>query len=217
MGEPEHAFLDNLISPHRWRGHNEEFWQNMVHRRKEWQIIQVFLQREPYGQNEKTKRYDTRRWASPLPRLEGIQYATRKGKKAITNSSRKNEVIRQKWNWSSVVNVCGCESRVWCFKEQYCIGTWNVRFINKGKLYIVNEEMAKVNTDFLGISELKWRGIGEFNSDVRYINYCGKESLRRKVVALIVNKRVQNAVFGCNLKNDNMNLFVSKSNHSTSQ
>ena len=155
MGEPEHAFLDNLISPHRWRGHNEEFWQNVVHRRKEWQIIQVFLQREPYGQNEKTKRYDTRRWASPLPRLEGIQYATRKGKKAITNSSRKNEVIRQKWNWSSVVNVCGGESRVWCCKEQYCIGTWNVRFINKGKLYIVNEEMAKVNTDFLGISELK--------------------------------------------------------------
>ena len=74
-----------------------------------------------------------------------------------------------------------------------------------------------MNTDFLGISELKWRGIGEFNSDVRYINYCGKESLRRKVVAPIVNKRVQNAVFGCNLKNDNMNQFVSKSNHSISQ
>ena len=78
-------------------------------------------------------------------------------------------------------------------------------------MYVVNEQMAKVNTDFLGISEIKWTRIGEFSSDVRYINYCGKESLRRKVVALTINKRVQNAVLRCNLKNDNMIHFVSKS------
>ena len=77
--------------------------------------------------------------------------------------------------------------------------------------------MAKVNTDFLGISELKWRGIGEFNSDVRYINYFGKESLRRKVVALIVNKRVQNAVFGCNLKNDRVISVRFQANQAISQ
>ena len=71
-------------------------------------------------------------------------------------------------------------------------------------MYVVNEQMAKVNTDFLGISEIKWTRIGEFSSDVRYINYCGKESLRRKVVALTINKRVQNAVLGCNLKNNRM-------------
>ena len=104
-------------------------------------------------------------------------------------------MIRPKFNWSSVVDVCGGESRVWCSKEQYCIGTWNVKFINTGKLYVVNEQMAKVNTDILGISELKWSGIGEFNSDY-YIYYCGQESLRRNEVALIVNKRVQNAVLG---------------------
>ena len=76
--------------------------------------------------------------------------------------------------------------------------------MNQGKLDVVKQEMARVNTDTLGISELKWTGMGEFNSDDHYIYYCGKESLRRNGVALIVNKRVQNAVLGCNLKNDRM-------------
>ena len=75
---------------------------------------------------------------------------------------------------------------------------------------------VRVNVDILGISELKWTGMGEFNSDDHYIYYCGKESLRRNGVALIVNKRVQNAVLGCNLKNNRMILFVSKANHSIS-
>ena len=79
--------------------------------------------------------------------------------------------------------------------------------MNQGKLDVVKQEMARVNTDTLGISELKWTGMGEFNSDDHYIYYCGKESLRRNGVALIVNKRVQNAVLGCNLKNDRM-IFV---------
>ena len=76
--------------------------------------------------------------------------------------------------------------------------------MNQGKLEVVKQEMERVNIDILGISELKWTGMGEFNSDDHYIYYCGQESLRRNGVAIIVNKRVQNAVFGCNLKNDRM-------------
>ena len=91
---------------------------------------------------------------------------------------------------------------VQCFEEQFCIGTWNVRFMNQGKLKVVKQEMARVNIDNLGISELKWTGMGEFHSDDHYIYYCGQKSLRRNGVALIVNKRVRNAILGCNLKND---------------
>ena len=76
--------------------------------------------------------------------------------------------------------------------------------MNQGKLEVVNQEMAKVNVDILGISKLKWTGMGKFNSDDLYIYYCGQESLRRNAVAIIVNKRVRNAVLGCNLKNDRM-------------
>ena len=76
--------------------------------------------------------------------------------------------------------------------------------MNQGKLEVVKQEMARVKTDILGSSELKWTGMGEFNSDNNYIYYCGQEFLRRKGVALIVNKRVQNVVLGCNLKNDRM-------------
>ena len=76
--------------------------------------------------------------------------------------------------------------------------------MNPGKLEVVKQEMAKVNVDILGISELKWTGMGEFNSDGHYIYYCGQESLRRNGVAIMVNKRVRNAVLGCKLKNDRM-------------
>ena len=76
--------------------------------------------------------------------------------------------------------------------------------MNQGKLEVVKQEMARVNVDILGISELKWTGMGEFNSDDHYIYYCGQESLRRNGVAIMVNKRVQNAVLQCNLKNDRM-------------
>ena len=76
--------------------------------------------------------------------------------------------------------------------------------MNQGKLEVVKQEMARVNIDILGISKLKWTGMGEFNSDDHYIYYCGQESLRRNGVAIVVNKRVQNAVLGCNLKNDRM-------------
>ena len=86
------------------------------------------------------------------------------------------------------MDVSGGESKVQCFKEQYCIGTWNVRYMNQGKLEVVKQEMARVNIDILGISELKWTGMGEFNSDDHYIYYCGRESLRRNGIALIVHK-----------------------------
>ena len=102
------------------------------------------------------------------------------------------------------MDVTGDRSQVQCCKEQYGIGTWNVISMNQGKLKVVKQEMARVN--ILRISELKQIGMGEFNSDDHYIYYCGQESLRRNGVAIIVNKRVQNAELGCNLKNDQNDL-----------
>ena len=100
--------------------------------------------------------------------------------------------------------MTGDRSKVWCCKEQYCIGTWNFRSMNQGKLEVVKQEMARMNVNILGISELRWTGIGEFNSHDHYIYYWGQESLRRNEAAIMVNKRVWNAVLGCNLKNDRM-------------
>ena len=92
----------------------------------------------------------------------------------------------------------------WCYKEQYCIGTWNVRSMNQGKLEVVKQEMAEVNINILGISKLRWTGMGGFKWDGHYIYYCGQESLRKNGVAIMVNKRIWNTVLGCNLKNDKM-------------
>jgi len=85
--------------------------------------------------------------------------------------------------------------------------------MNQGKLEVVKQEMARVNINILGISELKWTGMGEFNSDDHYIYYCGQESLRRNGVAIIVNKRVQNALLGYNLKNDRVICILLQANH----
>ena len=82
------------------------------------------------------------------------------------------------------------EVKVQCCKQQYCIGTWNVRSMNQGKLDVGKQEMARVNINILGISELKWTGMDEFNSDDHYIYYRGQESLRRNGVAIIVKKTV---------------------------
>ena len=103
-----------------------------------------------------------------------------------------------------VVDVTRDGSKVQSYKEQYCIGTCNVRYMNQGKLKVVEQKMARVNVNILGISELKWTGMGEFNSDDHYIHYCGQEPLRRNGVAIIVKQRVQNAVLRCNLKNNRM-------------
>ena len=88
------------------------------------------------------------------------------------------------------MDVTGDGSKVKCCKEQYCIGTWNVRSMNQGKLEVVKWEMASANVDILGLSELKWTGMGEFNSDDHSIYYCGQESFRRNGAVIIVNKRV---------------------------
>ena len=103
--------------------------------------------------------------------------------------------------------VSGGESKVCCHKEQYSIGTGNGKSMNQHKLDAVKQAVARVNIDILGISEVKWTGKGEFNLDDHYIYYCGLESLSRNGVALIINKRVQNTVVGCNLKNSRMNLI----------
>ena len=141
------------------------------------------------------------------PRSECVQYATGEEQRRSTNSPRKNEAAGPKRKWCSAVDVSGDESKIRCCKEQYCIGTWNVRSMNQGKLHMVKQEMVRINIDTLGISELKWMGMGEFNSDDHYIYYYGQESHRRNGVALIINKRVWNVVLGCNLKNDWMISF----------
>ena len=98
-----------------------------------------------------------------LPRLVGAQYATGNHWR---NNSRKNEGMEPKQKQYPAVDVTGDRSKVRCYKEQYCIRTWNVRSMNQGKLEVVKQEMARVNINILGISELKWTGMGEFNSDV---------------------------------------------------
>ena len=147
------------------------------------------------------KRQKDRTLKDELSRSVGAQYATGD---QWRNNPRKNEETEPKQKQYSIVDVTGGGSKVWCCKEQYCIGTWNVRSMNQGKLEVVRQEMVRVNVDILGISELKWTGMGEFNSDDHYIYYCGQESLRRNGVVIIVNERVWNAVLGCNLKNDRM-------------
>ena len=133
------------------------------------------------------KRQKDRTLKDELPRSVGAQYATRDQWRA---KSRKNEEVEPKQKQHPVVDVTGDRSKVQCCKKQYCTGTWNVRSMNQGKLEVVKQEMARVNVDVLGISERKWTGMGEFNSDNHYIHYCGQESLRRNGVAIIVNKRV---------------------------
>ena len=149
----------------------------------EWKTTSVFLPCEPYEQYGKAKRYDTERF----PRSVGAQYATGD---QWRNKSRKNEEMEPKQKQHPVVGVAGDGSKVQCCKEQYCIGTWNVRFMNQGKLEVVKQEMARVNINILGISELKWTRMDVFNPDDYYIYDCGQESLRRNGVALIVNKTV---------------------------
>ena len=116
-----------------------------------------------------------------------------------------------------VVDGTGDRSKVRCCKEQYCTGTWNIRSINQGKLEAVKQEMARVNVNILGIRELRWTGMDEFNSDDHYIYCCGQESLRRNGVALIVNKKVQIQYFCAISKMIECSWFVFEAKHSTSQ
>ena len=133
------------------------------------------------------KRQKYRTLKDEFPRLVGNQYTI--GEK-WRNNSRKNEEMEPNLKQCPVVDVTSDGSKVWCYKKQYCIGTWNVRSMSQGKLDMVKQEMAKVNIDILGINVLKWMGMGGFNSDDHYVYYCRQESHRSNGVALIVNKRV---------------------------
>ena len=131
------------------------------------------------------KRQKDKTLKDELPRSRGAQYSTGE---EWRNNSRKNEETEPKQKQHPVVDVTGDRSKVQCCKEQNCIGTWNVRSMNQGKLEVVKQEMARVNIDILGISELKWTGMGEFNSDDHYIYYCVQEFLRRDGVALMLKR-----------------------------
>ena len=143
-----------------WTGHGGKFWQNVVHWRREWQTTSAFLPWEPHNPMNSMKRQKDRTLKDELPRSVGAQYAAGD---QWRNNSRKNEETEPKQKQCPVVVVTGDRSKVWCYKEQYCIGTWNVRSMNQGKLEVVKQEMARVNIDILGISKLKWTGMGEFN------------------------------------------------------
>ena len=143
------------------------------------------------------KRQHDRILKEELPRSVGAQYFTGD---QWRNNSRNNEVIEPKQKQYPFVVVTGERRKVQCYEEQYNIGTWNVKSMNQGKLEVVKQEMARVNVNILGISEVKWTRMGEFNSDDHYIYSGGQESLRRNGVAIMLNKSVQNAVAGCNLK-----------------
>ena len=125
------------------------------------------------------KRQNDRILKEKLPISVSTQYATGD---QWRNNSRKNEGMEPKQKQYPVVDVTGDRSKVQCCKGQYCIGTWNFRSNNQGKLEVAKQEMARVNIDILGITKLKWIGIGEFNSDDHYIHYCRQESLRRNGV-----------------------------------
>ena len=133
------------------------------------------------------KRQNDRILKEELPRSVRAQYAIGD---QWRNNSRKKEGMEPKQKQHPVVDGTGDRSNVRCCKKQYCIGAWNVRSMNQGKLEVVKQEVARVN-NILGISELKWTGMGEFNSDDHYIYYCGQESLRRNGVAIMVNKSLK--------------------------
>ena len=116
--------------------------------------------------HDSMKRQKDRTLKDELPRSVGAQYATGN---QWRNNSRKTEEVEAKQKQHPVVDGTGDRSKVRCCKEQYCIGTWNVRSMNQGKLEVVKQEMTRVNIDILGISELRWTGMGEFNSDDHYI------------------------------------------------
>ena len=134
----------------------------------------------------------SRNWQNGTLRSKGIQHAEEE-RRTRTSSSRANEVVESKPKGHSAADAPGSERKVRCCKEKYCIGTWNVRSMNFENLKVVKQEMTRINIDILGISELKWTGMGEFNSDDYHIYYCGQESRRRNGVAFIVNKRVGKA------------------------
>ena len=159
------------------------------------------------------KRQKDRTLKDEFPRSVGAKYATGD---QWRNNSRKNEEMEPKQKQHTVVNVTGDGSKVRCCKEQHCIGIWNVRSMNQNKLEVVKQEMAKVNIDILGISELKWTGIGEFNLDDHYIYYCGQESSQKKWSSYHGQQKSLKCSTWMQSQTTEWSLFVSKENHSIS-
>ena len=124
------------------------------------------------------KRQKDRTLKDELPRSVGARYATGD---EWRNNYRKNDEMEPKQKQHPGVDVTGDGSNVRCCKEQYCTGAWNVRSMNQGKLEVIKQEMARVNVNILGISELRWTGMGESNSDDHYIYYCEQEFLREEM------------------------------------
>ena len=159
------------------------------------------------------KRQNDRILKEELSSSVGAQYATGD---QWRNNSRKNEGMEPKQKQYPAVDVTGGGSKVWCYKEQYCIGTWDVRSMNQGKLEVVKQEMARVNVNILGINKLKWTGMGEFNSDDHYIYYCRQGSLRRNAAAIMVTKESEMQYLDAISKTTEWSLFIFKANDSIS-
>ena len=155
----------------RQTGHGGEVWQNVVHWRREWQTTSVFLPWEPHEQYERQK---DRILKDELPRSVGAQYTTGD---QWGNNSRKNEGMQPEQKQHPVVDGTGDRSKAQRCKEQYCIGTWNVRSMNQGKLEVVKQEMTRVNIDILGISELRWTGMGGLTQMTIISTIVGRNSL----------------------------------------
>ena len=192
-------------------GHGGEVWQHVVHWRREWRTTSVFL---PWKPHDQCRKQNYRILKEELLRSVGAKYTTGD---QWRNNSRKNEGMEPKQKQYPIVDVTGDRSKVQCCKEQYCIGSWNVRSTNQGKLEVVKQEMARLNVDIWGISELKWTGIGEFNSDDHYIYYCRQESLRRNGVVIRSTKESEMQYLDGISKMTEWSLFISKVNHSISK
>ena len=174
--------------------------------------FQYSSREKPHKHYVKAKRYDTGRWTLLCQKVPNIPLG-KSGGQLLTAPERMKQAkaeIMLLWIMS------GGKGKIWCCQEQYCIGAWNVRSMNQGKLHVVKQKMARVNINILEINELKWMGKGKFNSGDHYIYYCGQEFFRRNRVALIITKGVQNALLGCSLKMTEWSQFISKANHSTS-
>ena len=154
-------------------GHGGEFWQNVVPWRRNGKPLQYSCLKNPM-KSMKRQKYMTLK--NELPRSVDAQYAMGE---EWRNTSRENEEAEAKRKQCPAVDVTGDGSKVWCYREQYCIGTWDARFMNQGTLEVVKQEIARVHIDILGISELKGTRMGKFNSVDHYIFCCGQEFLRR--------------------------------------
>ena len=191
-------------------GHGGEVWQNVVQGGREWQTIQYSYPENPMNS---IKRQKDRTLKDELQRSVVAQYATGD---QWRNNCRKNKGTEPKqnntklWMWLVIEETSNTvKSNI--AQEPGMLGSW-IKINWKW-----SKQMVRVNIDILRIGKLRWTGMGEFNSDDHYIYYCGQESLRRNGVAIMVNKRVWNAVLGCNLKMTEWSPFVSKANHSISR